>query len=186
MKKILLIRSIVLGSALVFGASAYSQDSSERVASINKKPPSSQAEATAPDETSDKLALTEIKALNSKMFDDFSKRFKKASNIFVRSDGVNTNISCKIDGVTTKVQYNQKGKLAYSLRYFEESKLPSSIRRIVESGFPEYSIFGFVTELAKDNKKVHLVMIEDKTTWKRIRVINGEMDVYEEYSKPQQ
>jgi hypothetical protein len=29
----------------------------------------------------------------------------------------------------------------------------------------------------------HLVLIENKTSWKRVKVVNGEIEVYEEFDK---
>ena len=53
---------------------------------------------------------------------------------------------------------------------------------IVRYGYPDYSIKS-VREIHAANATAYLVTIEDATSWKTIRVVNGETDVYEEFKK---
>lgn len=118
------------------------------------------------------------------MFNHFSRNYKNATDIRIRPVGENTHVVFKADGVQNGVQYNKKGKWLHSIRYFDESKLPADVRSMVHSGYPGFTIFGSVTELKVLDKTALLVLIENMKEWKRIRIVNDEMDIYEEYVKP--
>ena len=183
MKKILMIRLIVLSTASLFFSSSYSQFAAERIAGLDKQSQSSSSKSFATGKDADKMALESLKAVSGKMFKHFSRNYKNATDILVRPVDENTSIAFKIDGVSNRVQYNKKGKWQYSIRSYEESKLSESLRNAIESNYPGFIVFGFVAEVQVLNKTATLVMIENKTSWKRIRIIDDEMDVYESYTK---
>jgi hypothetical protein len=183
MKKKLLIRFIVLSTSAIFFSSAYPQLTTDRGAGLNKQADSSSALPKASGKDADKMVLAGIKAVNTKMFAHFTRNYRNASDISVRAAGENTSISFKVDGISNRVQYNKKGKWLYAIRNYEESKLSNDIRRRVEEANPGFIVFGFVTEIDVLDKSACLVMIENKTAWKRIRIVGDEMDVYESYIK---
>jgi hypothetical protein len=184
MKKFFFIRTAVLSASLFSLASSYSQSSSvDKIASLdyNKRTAASQATIS---ESADGTALMGIRARNVKMFNNFSSSFKNAKGIKVSAEKTETHISCYVDGVLNKIDYTNKGKWLYTIRYFEESRLQQDVRNMVKDSYPRYSVFGFVAEVSVPGKTAYLVMIEDQHSWKRVRVVDGSVDTYEEYNKP--
>jgi len=74
------------------------------------------------------------------------------------------------------------GNCQISMRYYTEKELPASVRNQVKSTYYDFSITS-VKEISNNKSTAYLVTIEDETTWKIIRVVDGEMDVLEEYTK---
>ena len=129
----------------------------------------------------DKLALETIKMTNERMYGDFGKRFKNASDIhFSQSDNRHF-ISCYTNGDLNRAMYNKKGKWLHTVTTYDNSKLPESVRDLIEYSYPRYTIFGGVIEVNVSNKKAFLVTIENKNGWKRIKVVDDESEVYEEH-----
>jgi hypothetical protein len=131
----------------------------------------------------DKLALESIKMTSDRMFRDFTKRFKDASGIIVSNDASWHYISCYTDGDLNRIMYNKKGRWNHTIRTFDNAKLPESVRAQIEYIYPRYSIFGSAVEVNVSNRKAFLVLIEDQKSWKRIKVVDDETEVYEEYQK---
>jgi|GEM_PF-4815557 len=184
MKKLLFVRTVLLSASIFSFAGIYGQASSaSRLASLDHK--TNQYYGTGVlSESSDQTALMAIRARNSKMYNDFSSGFPNAGNIRLSSDKKDTHISCTIDSVLTKIDYNKKGKWMYTVRYYGAERLPGYIHNIVKDGYPRYNLYGFVAEVSVPGKSAYLVMIEDETSWKRIRIADGEMEAFEEYQKP--
>jgi hypothetical protein len=76
----------------------------------------------------------------------------------------------------------KRGGVISSIKYYSAQELSTEIRDLVKYEYPNYSIKS-VREVHACNKIAYLVTIEDATTWKTIRVIDGETDVYEEFTK---
>ena len=135
-------------------------------------------EATAEQGLSD----VNIADINARALKEFSKTFKTAANAtwYEIKDGFIAKF--KDDGIETRVGYNHKGRWMSTIRTYTEANLPRDVRRLVKSTYYDYSIF-LVQEVTVGDKTVYLVKIEDADTLKTIRVIDGEMDVYEDYKK---
>ena len=86
------------------------------------------------------------------------------------------------NGIVSRVFYDKKGNYEFLLRYYNEENLPYEVRHLVKSNYYDFSIY-LITEFTCDNKIAYIVKIEDKTSWKTIQVVNGEMVVTEEYLK---
>jgi len=76
----------------------------------------------------------------------------------------------------------KRGNVIASIKYYSEKELPADVRMTIRYGYPDFSIKS-AQEINAANKTAYLVIIEDVTSWKTIRVVDGEMDVYEEYKK---
>jgi hypothetical protein len=182
MKKNSLIRLIVFATTSLFFSGAYSQLSADRIASIGSSP-STFSSKTISSADADKMALESLKAVNTRIFTHFSKNFRNATDIRIRPEANHTQVSFKENGISNSVQYSKNGKWKYSLRTYDESKLSEATRNDVETAYPGFKVFGFVNEVDIYNKKAILVMIENKDSWKRIRVLHNEIDEYESYRK---
>jgi len=131
----------------------------------------------------DKIALEDIKLKSGKMYQDFTTRFKGATNINMSQNHNVIFISCSTGEDFNRITYSKKGRWQNTVRTYDNIKLPENVREQVEYAYPRFDIFGGVIEVHVSNKIAYLVSVEDKKSWKRIRVVDGEMDVYEEYMK---
>ena len=123
--------------------------------------------------------------VNSRALKDFTKSFKDAENVSwsEMKDGF---IAKFIDGgVETKAYYDQKGRWTATIRTYKENKLPKDIRKQVKSTYYDFTI-NQINEVTLGQITAYLVRIEDEDSFKTIRVIDGEMDVYEDYKKGHQ
>jgi hypothetical protein len=113
---------------------------------------------------------------------DFNKNFKTAQNVswFVIKDGFS--VKFNENGVTVKSYYDFKGHWVGVVRSYGQDKLPADIRKQVRSTYYDYSIY-VVNEVTVGDKKAYLVGIQDDENIKTIRIIDGEMDVYEDFKK---
>jgi hypothetical protein len=170
MKKNFLVRLLVLAVTSLLYTASFAQLSTKTTFSSTIS-------------SADKMAIESLKAINVKMHSHFNKNFKNATDIRIHAVDDHTQITFKVDGISNSVQYNKKGKWQYSLRTYDESKLAAGIRNAVETAYPGYQVFGFVNEVDVLNKTATLVMIENRDSWKRIRMVDDEFSVYEEYKK---
>ena len=120
--------------------------------------------------------------LSTKAVKDFGKTFKGAGNAtwVETNDGFMAKFAK--EDVETKVFYDRRGRWIANIRSYQENKLPKEIRHIVKSRYYDYSIF-LVQEVTAGDKTAYLVKIEDKDSFKTIRVVDGEMDEYEAFEK---
>ena len=88
----------------------------------------------------------------------------------------------KEDGIDTKMAYKINGQPSYLLRFYKENRMPEAIRRQVKSKYFDYSIFMIIEVLAND-QTIYLVKMEDKDSYKTVRVCDGEMKVVENLKK---
>jgi hypothetical protein len=121
-------------------------------------------------------------SISTKAVKDFAKTFKKAGNAswFVIPDGYVAEFNQ--DGIETKVYYDRKGRWVGNLRSFLEDKMPRDIRHRVKSHYYDYTIY-YVQEVTVADKIAYLVKIEDKTSMKTIRILDGEMEEIEAFEK---
>lgn len=86
------------------------------------------------------------------------------------------------DDIRSWVFYNKKGDYVRMIRSYNEEKLPADVRHLVKSAYYDFTIY-YVTEINSDMKTAYHVKMADKTSWKTIKVVDGEMEVTEEYVK---
>ena len=86
------------------------------------------------------------------------------------------------DGIQTRIIYTMKGVPESTIRYYTEDKLLYEIRHLIKTKYYDY-IISIVTEVDYRGKVAYLVKMENKNSWKTIKVVNSEMEVIEEYSK---
>ncbi len=176
MKKNLSAYALAAGASLLFVAGASAQSFSN---SIKFSVPA-EASAAVP---ADSQALQLIKQSSEKTYKNFTKKFPYAANLKVRPERGGTHITFSKDGVVTRTLYNAKGRQMYSTRSFPVTDLPKNVIQHVEYYFPGYTVYGHVTEVKVNSKTAQLILIENMKTWKRVRLIDGELDVYEEHTK---
>ncbi|HMG66987.1 MAG TPA: hypothetical protein VK588_04840 [Chitinophagaceae bacterium] len=89
----------------------------------------------------------------------------------------------RFDDVDYRVSYDNNGRWLYTVRVYNESKLPRNMRREVKSSYPDYAIV-LVEEIEKPaNAYTYVVHLEGKDSWIKLRVSNGEMDEWQKFNK---
>lgn len=129
------------------------------------------------------VLITNSADINARALKQFNKSFKAAANAswYETKEGGFV-AKFKLDGIETKVNYDRKGNWFATIRTYTEENLPKEVRHLVKSNYYDYSIY-LVQEVTVGDKTAYLVRMEDATTLKTIRVIDGEMDEYESYKK---
>jgi hypothetical protein len=163
-------------SAILFASNINAQTA----ASMN---PKTLAASVIAANDADRLAMENLRLSNVKMYRDFTRNYKNASAISLEQKEDHTLITCTVDGKKNRILYNKKGIWQNTVRTYDNEKLSADMRNQVENGFPRYSIYGPVVEVITRVGAAHLILIENKTSWKRVRIVDGEMDTYEEWNK---
>jgi hypothetical protein len=118
---------------------------------------------------------TDIKTISTRAIKNFNAEFGKtvASKWFKLLNGFVAHFT--VDNILNRSYYDKRGNWLYSTQYYyDEKKLPKEVRAIVKSTYYDYSISG-IQEIHVEDKIVFLVSVKDETSWKKIRVCDGEM-----------
>ncbi|HTE26026.1 hypothetical protein [Flavitalea sp.] len=180
--KPILVRLLAFLSPLALNEAAIAQNSTP----LNFTPGNvNSAAAPYAAAEADLKSLTEMKTLSPKMYERFTRDFKSAYDIrvFANKNGKTIQINSKTDGDMNRTTYTRKGKFLNNIKHYDFAKLPAPIADMVNDAYPRWEIFGGVAEVTVMNKVAHLVLIENKKSWKRLKVVNGEIEVYEEFDK---
>jgi hypothetical protein len=114
---------------------------------------------------------------------DFNKNYKTATGAEWYDTYNGGSVVYFTEGDTKmKSAYNKKGKWEYTLRFYDQKEVSAETRSMVISNYPDYSIMRAI-EVERFNKKVLLVYIENAKNLKTARIMDGEMDIVEEYRK---
>lgn len=129
------------------------------------------------------LYLTEVA---SKAIRNFNKAYKNAGDAkwFKLTDGTDGFFAFfSNDGIQTRVFYDKKGNYYCSFRHYFEDKLPPAVRHRVKTIYYDFNIY-HISEVNMNDKTVYAITLEDKTSWKKILVAEGEeIVIMEEFSK---
>lgn len=122
--------------------------------------------------------------INSKAARDFARRYRDVADgeWFKAKDGfivhfVSNDIRCR-------AFYSKEGYYEGLIRSYFEDQLPREIRHIVKSTYYDFSIC-HIYEFNVESATTYLVKMKGKTSWKTVKVLNGEMDVVGEYQVQQ-
>lgn len=135
----------------------------------------------SPSEESDKASLEKIRLLNEKMYHDFTKFFKGATDLRISDINGSTHIYCKVNNVPTRILYNKKGRWQHTIRYLTAANIPDEVSGLVEDAFPGFEIKS-ATAVSVGDKTAYLVNIQGYKLMKTIRVVGNEWDVYTNFS----
>jgi hypothetical protein len=168
--------SFTIASAMIlaFATNVYAQESKNQLQFIDLKSAYKAATATGSQEPSN--------LISTKAARNFHRSFKNVNdeNWFPETDGF---VAEFMQGnIETRVYYDKKGHEVATIRYYTEDLLPKDVRHIVKSEYYDFSI-GRITEVTIENKIGYVMNLEDKTSIKQIKVVDGEMEVMHEYKK---
>jgi len=178
--KPILIRLLAFLAPLSLTEAAIAQSSTSSLVFDRKTTTASAAGYAAAE--ADVRSLTEMKTLSPRMYARFTKDFGSAYDIKIYP-GKNIQVNSKTDGDVNRTTFTRKGKYLHNLKHYDCAKLPARIAELVNEAYPRYEIFGGVAEINAMNTVGYFVLIENKKSWKRVKVVNNEIEVYEEFNK---
>jgi hypothetical protein len=135
-------------------------------------------------EIANRKAFENLKAINVKLYKDFSRYFPTASDIRTTTDKYNIMVNCEVNGVKTRVNYNNNGRWVSTLRMMETAQLPEDLTNDITEAYPGYKV-SRGKEVIVGPHSAYLVDIENEITFRTVRIIDGEFDIYEEFRKQQ-
>jgi hypothetical protein len=120
--------------------------------------------------------------MNPRVLRNFEKSFKNATEVkwTVRNDGFRVHFYQ--DGIQHRAFYNKRGQWEATLRYCGEASLPSDVRHLVRSNYYDFRIVT-VIEVTKDQKTAYIINLEDQTSLKIIKVVDGEIETVQDCVK---
>ena len=108
--------------------------------------------------------------------------YKNASDvIWIKSDN-GFAVYFSNDGIKTRILYNKRGDRLCVIRDYGEDRLPREIRNIVKSVYYDYSIY-LVNEVTVEPRTGYVVKVQDKTSLIEVKIVDGVMEVMNEYIK---
>jgi hypothetical protein len=135
--------------------------------------------------TKTKNFMNEVEAISPRALKNFADTYKNVSgeSWMKIKDGFSVRFTS--DDVRTTVLYDSKGHWASSIKYYSEEKMLHEVRHIVKSTYYDYNII-YAQEIetaASDGVPTYIICVEDKTKIKMIRIHDGEMSQWKEYTK---
>ena len=121
--------------------------------------------------------------INTNALRNFIRKYENVSNAkwFQSANGFFVAYFVR-DDIASWVFYNKRGDYERMIRSYNEEKLPADVRHLVKSTYYDFTIY-YVTEINSDRKTAYHVKMADKTSWKTIKIVDGEMEITEEYIK---
>jgi len=126
--------------------------------------------------------------VNHKAVKDFDRNFKNANAKWYQVENQFVAMFTA-DEVSYQVAYDKKGHKLYSIRNYDENKLPGDIRHNVKSIYYDYAIT-LVQEIEMPfnvenplNAPTYIIHLEGKTKFINLRVCDGEMDEWQKFNK---
>jgi hypothetical protein len=113
---------------------------------------------------------------------DFKRKFKNATNITWTKSTNLTSVYFNQDDIRMRSTYNAKGDWEYTIRYYDEYKLPSEIRHLVRSTYYDMPII-MVTEFKRVDQITYFIRLENQKTLLTVMIREGEMTIFEQLSK---
>lgn len=120
--------------------------------------------------------------LSTKAARDFAERYPEVEGKwFTAKNGYVVRFTQ--DSIQCRAAYDLRGNWVYTIKMYNEWKLPRTIRHLVKSTYYDFTITQ-IEEIDRPNEqRVWLVHMYDATTWKNVQVRDGEMQVVEEFRK---
>lgn len=127
----------------------------------------------------------EKETISPKALKGFSKTYKNVTGESWSKvlDGFSARFN--LDGVRTTIFYDNKGRWLGSLKYYTEDKMTAEMKGIVKRSYYNYNIV-YVQEVemvSSNGQPTYIICVEDKDTIKDIRIFDGEMEVWKEFTR---
>jgi len=129
------------------------------------------------------MALSEPSdAINSRAKRDFRRSYPDVDDAqwYAFKDGFAAKFND--DGYEHMVTYNRVGDWQYTISNYDEKKLDENVRALVKSTYYDYTIT-LVQEITLHDQTIYVIHMQDATTWKTLKVADGEMSILEDFNK---
>ena len=120
--------------------------------------------------------------ISSRAVRNFEKSYRGVTNAQWFEMKYGFTASFKLDGDVNRIYYDKRGNWIATIKCYDEKKMPHDVRATVKSIYYDYRITS-VDEIRTGDKIVYLVHMQDATTWKNVKVCDGEMEVTAEFNK---
>ena len=124
------------------------------------------------------LRAANYNEISSKVVRNFLRSFGNLSDVkwYKTDEGLAAYFT--EDSIKTRVFYSISGNYQSMLRQYYENKLNKEIRYLIKNKYDGFSIY-YVNEINADGITIYFVKIENKTSWKTIRIVDTEMEIIE-------
>ncbi|WP_205508309.1 hypothetical protein [Longitalea arenae] len=170
MKKLMIATSI---SFVVLSGFAYSQDTGQAL--VAAKISSSKSPAKAPNHY--------LNDINVKAMRDFVSRYGDVHDAVWHSNKDSYVAVFIRDSVQHRVVYNSRGDLSFTMKYYEENRMPRNIRGQVKSVYYDYKIHVIQEIQVPEYPIAYIVNLQDEKKWMKVKLCQGEMQVLEEFDR---
>jgi hypothetical protein len=124
-------------------------------------------------------------AVNEKVLRSFNSVFSTATNVQWTEYPDHYYVSFSQNDVMVRAEYDKKGNLLSSLRYYDAQHLPLNILCKVKKDYPDKNI-DVVTEVSTTDGTAYIIQLQDKKGWTIVKSdINGYMIETDKFDKPQ-
>lgn len=93
-----------------------------------------------------------------------------------------TGTASLVSAQSTRVFYDKKGRVRFTIDYYSEKELPTEVRAIVKPVYYDYTILT-VEEVKLNGRSIYLIDMQDSTTIKTVRVADGEMELIRDLNR---
>jgi len=177
--KTFLFALLTLPLVLVATTGAYAQNAVNTEVPEPKKNVIAVEKALGPNDLSAKTSISQ-KALK-----DFAKSYKSVNGETWEKTSEGYRVRFTSDGVMTTIYYGRHGKWFGSLKGYKEDKLSPELRKMIKREYYDYSIT-YVQEaetIDSEGKPTYIIHLEDNKSIKRLRICDGQMEIWQEYKK---
>jgi len=132
-----------------------------------------------------KSATIELEKISPRALRSFADTYKnvKGERWMKTKDGFSAQFNS--DGIRNTIFYDKKGFWAGSVKLYTEEKMLHEVRHAVKSVYYDYNII-YAQEVeapGSEGMPTYIVCLEDTSNIKMIRICEGEMNVWKEFTK---
>ncbi len=135
--------------------------------------------------TKTKKSMNETPEVNPRALKNFLGTHKNVTGEIWTKTEDGFSVKFNSDDMRTTIYYDSKGNWAGSVKHYGQEKMLHEVRHLVRSIYYDFNIV-YAQEIettASDGVPTYLVCLEDKAKIKMIRLYDGEMSEWKEYTK---
>ena len=121
-------------------------------------------------------------AVSDRVYKNFNKQFAGVHQATWIENKRGYVVRFTANGMQHHAYLTKQGYCKSIVRNYTEKELPEDVRHQVKSRYYDFAIAN-VTEVKHNQITAYLVTIADKTSWKILRLVAGEMEVWRAYTK---
>jgi len=135
-------------------------------------------------DTETKNSMNEL-AISPRAVKDFMNTHKNVTGESWMKTKDGFSVRFNSDDVRTTIYYDKKGNWSGSIKIYGEEKLLREVRHVVKSTYYDYNIVYAqeIETIDSEGVPTYVVCVDDKTKIKMIRIRDGEMSEWKEFTK---